>query len=98
MDQLTIRASAELIARVRTAASDKAKSVNAYVTSVLDAATNPALAGSEAAAVRERLRHAGLLADVIPPQLTPPTPTRVRRARAAAGKGTPLSELVAGGR
>jgi hypothetical protein len=37
--------------------------MNDYVTAVLDAATNPGLAGGEAERLRERLDQAGLLAE-----------------------------------
>jgi len=65
---------------------------------VVSPATNPELAGDEAARVRERLARAGLLAsDSV---LAPPRPARdrVRRARERAGKGRPLSEIVGEGR
>ena len=45
---MTWRAPADLIERVRRAARRQRRSMNDYVTAVLDAATNPRLAGSEA--------------------------------------------------
>jgi hypothetical protein len=68
--------------------------MNEYLTQVLDAATNPDLAGDEAARVRERLERAGLLLQPHSPRVRP-DPEEVARARAAAGSGTPLSELIA---
>ncbi len=67
------------------------------MTSVLDAATDPDLAGDEADRVRERLAAAGLL---IQPRPRPgrPDAAEVAAARSRAGRGTPLSEIVSAGR
>ncbi|MEI2816395.1 MAG: hypothetical protein V9E99_08065 [Microthrixaceae bacterium] len=43
MAQLTIRGSDELISRVKSSAADVGRSMNDYVISILDAATNPDL-------------------------------------------------------
>jgi hypothetical protein len=97
MAQLTWRADDELVERVRRQAEREGRSMNDYVTWVLDALTNPDLAGSEAERIRERLARAGLLA----PSGTRrgrPDPKAVARARRAAGKGTSLSDLVERGR
>jgi hypothetical protein len=72
-------------------------SMNEYLTQVLDAATNPDLAGDEATRVRERLERAGLLLPPRSPRVRP-APEAVARARKAAGSGAPLSELVNEGR
>jgi hypothetical protein len=93
MEQMTWRASADLLDRVRRAAQRQRRSMNDYVTAVLDAATNPSLAGSEAAALRERLDRAGLLAEPGKPRRRPPH-YETERARTRAGRGTPLAELV----
>jgi hypothetical protein len=93
MAQVTWRAPDELVDRVKRAASDQGRSVNDYVSSVLDAATDPALAGDEAAVLRERLRRAGLLAPSHAPRQRPPA-GQVTKARARAGRGTSLSEIV----
>lgn len=98
MAQLTIRVPDELVARVRSAATRNATSVNAYVSWVLDAATDPELADGEASQLRERLRRAGVLVDNPPGRRIRPSADRVAAARAAAGKGTPLSDLVSQGR
>ena len=102
MAQMTWRAEGELYERVRRAAKQQGRSVNAYVTAVLDAATNPDAAGTEWEQVRERLANAGLL---VPTGLastgTPrprPSSDNVAQARAAAGRGTSLAELVASSR
>jgi hypothetical protein len=86
-----------LIAAVRRAAASSERSVNAWIAAILTAAVDPDLATDEAERLRERLRRAGLLAE-------PKTPARrpnandVKRARRAAGRGTPLSKLVSEGR
>ena len=94
---MTWRAPEELLRRVRGAAERQGRSMNDYVTAVLDAATDPALSGSDAERVRERLAAAGLLA----PKGTArkrPTASAVAAARRAAAQGTPLTDLVVEGR
>lgn len=95
MTQITWRAPDELADRVRRMAARNDRSVNDFITRVLDAATNPELAGTEADQVRERLERAGILASV-PPQRGRQRPggDAVARARRAAGRGTPLTDLV----
>jgi plasmid stability protein len=95
MIQLTLRVPDDLIGRVREAAKEHGRSVNAWATDVLRAAVDPELAGEEAARVRERLARAGLLATGKPRSGPRPDPKAVARARSAAGVGTPLSEIVA---
>jgi hypothetical protein len=94
---MTWRSSDELLERVRRAAEHQGRSMNEYVNAVLDAATNPDLAGSDVERLRERLDRAGLLASV-GPRRPRPSPRRVAQARAAAGTGTSLSDLVNEGR
>jgi len=96
MAQMTWRLTDELLERVRRAARRQGRSMNEYVTAVHDAATDPELAESDAERVRERLDRAGLLAPVGPVHSRPPA-DQVARARAKAGKGIPLSDLVAEG-
>ena len=93
MEQMTWRAPADLIDRVRRAAQRQHRSMNDYVTAVLDAATNPRLAGDEAERLRERLDLAGLLAEPGEPRVRPRREA-VASARRRAGTGTPLSQLV----
>ena len=90
---MTWRAPADLIERVRRAARRQHRSMNDYVTAVLDAATNPRLAGSEAERLRERLDQAGLLAEPGEPRRRPPR-EEAADARRRAGAGTALSQLV----
>ncbi len=97
MRQLTVRADAELVERVKAPATGQGRSMNDYVTAVLDAATDPDLAGDEAARVRERLSQAGLLAASALRRQRPDS-EQAAAARVAAAGGTPLSELVERGR
>ena len=97
MAQMSWRSSDELAERVRRAAQASGRSMNDYVTAVLDAATNPDLAGDETTALRERLARAGLLASAGAPRIRP-APADLARARAAASGGTTLSALVEQGR
>jgi predicted transcriptional regulator len=98
MTQVTLRLSAELAERLKTAARARDRSVNAWAAAVLSAAVDPDLAGDEATITRERLARAGLL--------SPPGERRGRRprreqtasARAAAGSGTRLGDLISEGR
>jgi hypothetical protein len=95
MEQMTWRAPADLIERVRRAAHRQHRSMNDYVTAVLDAATNPSLAGDEAERLRERLDLAGLLAEPGERRRRPPREAAASaRRRAGTGTGTALSQLV----
>lgn len=96
---MTWRASEELLERVRQQAAQQGKSLNEWVTAVLDAVSNPQTAGSERAQIRERLAVAGLLeAQGSGAKVSRPSRRQFEAARAAAGRGTPLSEIVAKGR
>ena len=90
---MTWRAPADLIERVRRAARRQHRSMNDYVTAVLDAATNPRLASSEAERLRERLEQAGLLAEPGERRRRPPR-EEAAGARRRAGTGTALAQLV----
>ncbi len=98
MSQITVRAPDELIQRVKACATEAGKSMNEYVTLLLDAATDADLAGSEAERIRERLARAGLLAAQQDGAIAPPDPHLVAAAAARAARGTPLSDLVTEGR
>lgn len=95
---MTWRASEELIERVRRQAQDQGRSLNDWVTAVLDAASDPGTAAGEAQRVRERLARAGLLEPVAAAAPRRPSPAQLKRARAAAGRGASLAELVREGR
>ena len=95
MVQLTLRVPEALRDRVKSAADIQGMSVNAYAQAVLSAATDPAYAPDPASALRERLRAAGLLVEVTPDDGEAPDQVQLAAARRAAGRGTPLSGLVA---
>ena len=93
MAQLTIRTTDELVDQVRSAARRLGRSMNEYVVAVLGAATDPELAGDDVERIRERLHRAGLLVPGEPARRRPDEES-VAAARAAAGSGTSLSDLV----
>jgi predicted transcriptional regulator len=96
MMQLTLRLPDALVARLKQAARARGSSLNGYAGAVLAAAVDPELAGDEMSRLRERLDRAGLLAAVAPPSrpVRRPDPAAVAAARAAAGQGRPLADLV----
>lgn len=94
MAQITIRADEELIGRIKRSAADTGRSMNEYVTSVLDAATNPDLAGTAAGRLRERLSAAGLLVLPSPISGVRPSPDAVAAAGVRAAGGRAVSDLV----
>ncbi len=97
--QITVRADDDLIERVKAAAARSGRSMNEWVTRVLDVATNPEFELDEATRLRELLREAGLLDEPVRREPAPPIDEeRLAKARRAAGKGTPLSHLVIEGR
>jgi hypothetical protein len=98
MGQMSWRASDDLLDRVRRQASEHGRSLNEWVTLVLEAASDPSYASSEADRVRERLAAAGLLERPTGSSGKRPSRQALARARAEAGRGTPLSDLVASGR
>ncbi len=83
----------ELARKVRAAAAASGRSMNGWVVHVLSAAVDPDMAGSEIERVRERLRQAGLLFES-DKRVQRPARAKVAKARAAAGRGKPLSEIV----
>jgi len=98
MRQLTLRVPEELAERLKGAAHDRKESVNGYAVKVLSAAVDPELAGDEITGLKERLARAGLL---LTPERLPtqrPSARALSRARAAAGRGRPLSDFVTEGR
>jgi hypothetical protein len=92
--QLTIRLAPELVERLKEDARRAGRTMNAHVTAILAAATDPDTAGDEAQRLRERLSRAGLLLEVIPSDERPPDDETLERAREEAGGGLLLSDLV----
>ena len=84
---------------VRRMAAARARSINQTFEDLVAAATDPALAGDEHQALRERLARAGLVFDVSTlPDVLAPTEDELTRARSAAGRGTPLADIISEGR
>lgn len=95
MHQFSVRLSDERGAAVKRLARSRGRSVNQTFDDLVGAATDPTLAGDEMQALRERLARAGFKVDhVWGEPVTPPTPDALARARAEAGRGTPLSDIV----
>ncbi len=92
--QITIRLNPELVKRLKADAERAGRTMNAHVSVILDAATNPDTAGDEARQLRERLRRAGVLLEVTPTTQPRPDDEAFERARAEAGRGTALSDIV----
>lgn len=99
MQQFSVRLSDERADAVRRLATVRRRSINQTFEDLVAAATDPATAADDIAALRERLGRAGLSFDVSAlPDVPAPDERELERARAAAGRGTPLSELVSEGR
>ncbi|MFZ0376347.1 MAG: transcriptional regulator [Solirubrobacteraceae bacterium] len=99
MEQFSVRLSDERGQAVRRLAAARRASINQTFEDLVAAATDPALADDESQALRERLARAGLLFDLAAlPDVQAPTEEELTRARAAAGRGTPLAQLVSEGR
>jgi hypothetical protein len=99
MEQFSVRLSDERGSAVRLLAASRGVSINQTFEDLVAAATDPALAANDLHALRERLARAGLVFDVTTlPEVEPPGEDELARARAAAGRGTPLADLVSEGR
>lgn len=96
MSQVTWRVREELLEQVKSAAATQGRSMNEFLTHVLSAAVDPNAAGDDIERTRERLRRAGLLVEASRSEpASRPEPEALARARREAGRGTPLSEIVA---
>ncbi len=84
--------------RVKEAAAGKGTSMNEYVTHLIEVALDPERATSEDERLVARLRAAGIYEEPWGEPVERPDPELLERARQAAGRGTPLSELVSRGR
>ena len=95
MAQLTLRLDDDLARHLKAKAAEEGRSVNALAVSALRDLVDPDLAGDERARLRERLKRAGILAEPGPRLNRPPQdPELLAPARAAAGKGTLVSDIV----
>lgn len=95
MHQFSVRLTDERAAAIKRLAAARGRSVNQTFEDLVVAATDPANADSEVAALRERLGRAGLLVDhVWGADVVRPTDDELAAARAAAGRGTPLAQMV----
>ncbi|ALG06695.1 hypothetical protein [Kibdelosporangium phytohabitans] len=103
MAQVSWRAEDALVDRVRKAAAAQRRSMNDFMTLVLEAATNPDLVSDEYTRIRERLGRVDLVVTPVPVHVdgdqvgqhsVRPSPEEIEEAMEAAGKGTSLSDLV----
>lgn len=95
MAQLTVRLDDDLADHVRINAESLGRSVNSWVVAVLRTAVDPEFADSDVERTRGRLARAGLLTVPRRRAHRPPLdPDALEAAREAAGRGTPLSEIV----
>lgn len=97
MAQMTWRADDELLEHVRFQAAEHGKSMNDFVTTVLRTVTDPDHAEPGVERLRARLARAGLLATPTGEGVRPDR-AAFEAARARAGTGTPLSDIVSAGR
>ncbi|RSM86923.1 transcriptional regulator [Kibdelosporangium aridum] len=104
MAQVSWRADDELVDRVRRAAAAQRRSMNDFMTLVLEAATNADLEGDEYTRIRERLMRVDLVSQLpvtvyvdeegIARHRVRPPREAVEKARKAAGRGRSLSDYV----
>lgn len=94
MSQVTWRAPSELVERVQNVASAQGRSMNDYLTRVLEVATSPDEQDSESERMRARFARAGLMVTTPAGASDRPSQVDLKRARAEAGRGIELSELV----
>lgn len=95
---MSLRIDERLSLEVRRHAAAAGMSVNRWISSVLRAAVDPDLAGSDAERTRARLARAGLLESPGALRSSRHDPEQSERARREAGRGTSLSVLVSEGR
>jgi len=93
MAQVTWRANDDLVRRVQAVAASEGLSMNELITRVLSLATGSDERDPAAVRLRERLRAAGMLASWSA-STEPPDAADLDRARAAAGAGTALADIV----
>lgn len=94
MRQFSVRLSDDHGAAIKRLAQARGRSVNQTFEDLVVAATDPGNAPDANAALRERLVRAGLIYDVPVAVGARPETSALDEARAAAGRGTPLSQIV----
>jgi hypothetical protein len=96
VSQITVRAPADLIIRVKQEAAAEGKSMNEFVVHVLEITIDPERATTDDERLMARLRAAGLLQEPDPDAPLPvrPDPELVAAARRRAGQGTPSEVLI----
>ena len=94
MAQITLRIPDELLDRLKQASAAQGRSLNSWASAVLAAVVDPEYADDETERIRERLARAGLLLDTGDQRRRRADAGTVARARAAAGRGRSLSDLV----
>jgi len=98
MTQVSWRADDDLVERVKGAAARSGRSMNEFVTMVLDVATDPDRAGTEAERIRGRLQEAGLLAAPRRSMSNRPSRAAAEAAARRAARGSALADLVSDSR
>jgi hypothetical protein len=95
MHQFSVRMADEPAAAIKRLAEQRGRSVNQTFEDLVIAATDPGNASSEIESLRERLARAGFKVDhAWGEPVTRPTDAELAAARAAAGRGTPLAQVV----
>lgn len=91
---MTIRLDDDLAEACKQEAAANGQSLNGWVVMVLRTRTDPEFSAPGVEQIRERFRRAGILAEPPPTTRKRPPEDVIARARAAAGRGTPMSDLV----
>lgn len=94
MSQVSWRAPDALVERVQRTAAAQRRSMNEFITQVLDIATSPDSGDPEEIRLRARLERAGLLVVPMHWDEVVPAAAEIEAARKEAGSGTALSDLV----
>lgn len=92
--QITIRTTPDLVLRVKAAAAAEGKSMNEFVSHLIEVAVDPSRATSEDERLVARLRAAGLLSENWGPPIAGPDPELLARAQAKLRGARPAHEYV----
>lgn len=94
MNQVSWRAPKQLVERVRIIAASQGRSMNDFMTRILDVATSPDARDPEEERLRGRLERAGLLVVPLSWDQATTTDAELALARAEAAEGTALAALI----